>query len=111
VLAVIEKRRILDFGRRHRPYTGSASPAKWAEWIEPMELAATDGAPGRFGELGNIQRAEFVIADFTGQRQSVYCESGFARSLGRPVIWRCRQDAASDFHFEKTFGTRSVEQL
>ena len=50
--------------------------------------------------LAEIQRAEFVIADFTGQRQSVYFEAGFARGLGRQVIWCCRHDDVPNLHFD-----------
>ena len=50
--------------------------------------------------LAEIRLAEFVVADFTGQRQSVYFEAGFARGLGREVIWCCRKDQVDDLHFD-----------
>ena len=50
--------------------------------------------------LAQIRAAEFVVADFTGQRQSVYFEAGFARGLGREVIWCCRDDELKNLHFD-----------
>ncbi|MDE3178774.1 MAG: hypothetical protein KGM47_03860 [Acidobacteriota bacterium] len=47
-----------------------------------------------------IRRAEFIVADFTGQRPSVYYESGFAQGLGREVIWCCREDELAKLHFD-----------
>lgn len=50
--------------------------------------------------LARIRTCEFVVADFTGQRQSVYFEAGFARGLGKEVIWCCRSDEIGDLHFD-----------
>jgi hypothetical protein len=50
--------------------------------------------------LAGIRTSEFVVADFTGQRQSVYFEAGFARGLGKEVIWCCRSDEISNLHFD-----------
>jgi len=50
--------------------------------------------------LARIRTSEFVVADFTGQRQSVYFEAGFARGLGKEVIWCCRSDEVSRLHFD-----------
>lgn len=41
--------------------------------------------------LGEIRRARFVVADFTGQRNSLYYEAAFAAGLGREVISCCRE--------------------
>lgn len=65
-------------------------------WIN--ETRTNEGISDRV--LAEIRRAEFVVADFTGQRQSVYFEAGFARGLGRPVIWCCRQDGVQGLHFD-----------
>jgi len=55
--------------------------------------------------LSEIRLAQFVVADFTGQRGGVYFESGFARGLGREVIWSCRKDELHLVHFDiKHFG-------
>lgn len=50
--------------------------------------------------MAEIRNAQFVVADFTGQRHGVYLRSGFAMGLGRPVIWCCRQDQIEDLHFD-----------
>lgn len=65
-------------------------------WI--VETRTNQGISDRV--LAEIQRAEFVVADFTGQRQSVYFEAGFARGLGRQVIWCCKQDDVRNLHFD-----------
>jgi hypothetical protein len=50
--------------------------------------------------LAGIRTCEFVVADFTGQRQSVYFEAGFAHGLGKEVIWCCRSDETGKLHFD-----------
>ncbi len=50
--------------------------------------------------LSEIRRARFVVADFTGQRQSVYYEAGFAHGLGREVIGCCRSGEAKELAFD-----------
>ena len=50
--------------------------------------------------LAEIRRAQFVVADFTGQRQSVYYEAGFAQGIGRDVIWCCRHDEIDKLTFD-----------
>lgn len=42
--------------------------------------------------LAEIRKSKFVIADFTGQREGVYFEAGFAKGLGLNVIWTCKED-------------------
>jgi nucleoside 2-deoxyribosyltransferase len=39
-----------------------------------------------------INRARFVIADLTGQRQGVYFEAGYAKGLNITVIYTVRKD-------------------
>jgi hypothetical protein len=50
--------------------------------------------------MAEIRDAEFVIADFSGNRGGVYYEAGFARGLGRPVIHCCRDSDFDDRHFD-----------
>ncbi len=50
--------------------------------------------------LGDIRLAPFVVADFTGNRNGVYLEAGFARGLGIPVIHTCREDDFKNAHFD-----------
>jgi hypothetical protein len=42
--------------------------------------------------LTEIKASRFMVADFTGQRQSVYFEAGFAKGMRLDVIWTCRED-------------------
>jgi hypothetical protein len=50
--------------------------------------------------IGGIRSAQFLVADFTLQRQGVYYEAGFAQGLGRPVIRTCRADDFEHLHFD-----------
>ena len=50
--------------------------------------------------LGDIRLAPFVVADFTGNRNGVYLEAGFARGLGIPVVHTCREDHFEQAHFD-----------
>jgi len=50
--------------------------------------------------VAEINRAEFVVADFTLHRAGVYFEVGYAQGLGRPVIWTCRKDELGKTHFD-----------
>jgi hypothetical protein len=50
--------------------------------------------------IASIRRARFVVADFTGHRNGVYFEAGFAQGLGRPVFWTCRKDQMHGLHFD-----------
>lgn len=57
--------------------------------------------------LSEIRRAQFVVADFTGHRNSVYFEAGFAHGIGREVIWCCKEDEISNL----TFDTRHLGHI
>jgi nucleoside 2-deoxyribosyltransferase len=50
--------------------------------------------------IAEIRNAQFMVADFTGQRSGVYYEAGFAMGLGRPVVWSCRKDEIGKLHFD-----------
>ena len=50
--------------------------------------------------LGDIRVAPFVIADFTGNRNGVYFEAGFARGLGITVINTSKRSAFENAHFD-----------
>jgi hypothetical protein len=50
--------------------------------------------------MADIRGAEFMVADFTGGREGVYYEAGFARGLGRDVISCCRCDWFDRIHFD-----------
>jgi nucleoside 2-deoxyribosyltransferase len=52
--------------------------------------------------VAEIRKSRFLVADFTGHRQNVYYEAGFAQGLGLPVIWTCQEDemAKDKVHFD-----------
>ena len=50
--------------------------------------------------LSEIRQAQFVIADYTGHKNGVYYEAGFARALGREVINCCRDTDFDGLHFD-----------
>lgn len=50
--------------------------------------------------LAEIRRSGLLVADFTGHRQGVYFEAGFALGLSVPVIWSCREDDIGNAHFD-----------
>jgi hypothetical protein len=50
--------------------------------------------------IAGIREAQFVIADFTRQRQGVYYEAGFTVGLGRPVIRTCQDTDFDQLHFD-----------
>jgi endogenous inhibitor of DNA gyrase (YacG/DUF329 family) len=83
------------------PYRNGIDPAVRACGYTPVwmkDVPENKGITDRI--LSEIRRAEFIVADFTGQRQSVYFEAGFARGLGREVIWCCRETDVNDLHFD-----------
>lgn len=50
--------------------------------------------------VAEIRKSSLLVADFTGHRQGVYFEAGFALGLGIPVIWCCREDMIAEAHFD-----------
>lgn len=47
-----------------------------------------------------IRQSKLVVADFTGNREGVYFEAGFAMGLGIPVIYTCKEDWFEKIHFD-----------
>ncbi len=50
--------------------------------------------------IADIRKSGLVVADFTGQKNGVYFEAGFALGLGIPVIWTCKESDINDLHFD-----------
>ncbi len=50
--------------------------------------------------LAEIRKSGLLVADFTGQRGGVYFEAGFAKGLGIPVVWTCRDTDIETCHFD-----------
>lgn len=51
--------------------------------------------------IAELRKSRFVVADFTGQRQNVYFEGGFAEGLGIDVIYTCSEKNIKQCHFDK----------
>lgn len=47
-----------------------------------------------------IRRSRFMVADFTGNRGGVYYEAGFAKGLGKTVIFTCHEHDVGGLHFD-----------
>jgi hypothetical protein len=50
--------------------------------------------------MAEIRRSRFVVADYTGRRNGVYFEAGFAMGLGLKVIPTCHSDEIPKLHFD-----------
>ena len=50
--------------------------------------------------IAEIRKSGLLVADFTGNRNGVYFEAGFAMGLGIPVIWTCHKDHIDEVHFD-----------
>jgi len=50
--------------------------------------------------IAEIRKSSLMIADFTGQRNGVYFEAGFAMGLDIPLIRTCREDQIDELHFD-----------
>ncbi len=50
--------------------------------------------------LADIKQSAFVVADFTGHRQNVYFEAGFALGFGLKVIFCVRAGSVEEAHFD-----------
>lgn len=84
-----------------RIYTDGIEPAVRDAGYNPICLK--DGRTNEFVDfriIAEIRKAEIVVADFTGQRNGVYFESGFARALGREVYWTCAEAEKTSLHFD-----------
>lgn len=51
--------------------------------------------------IAEIRACKFCISDFTGQRNGVYFEAGFALGLGKAIIYVCEnEDFVQNSHFD-----------
>jgi nucleoside 2-deoxyribosyltransferase len=57
--------------------------------------------------VAQIRRCRFLVADFTGQRNGVYFEAGFAQGLGRRVICMCHESDKGNLCFD----TRQINHI
>ena len=103
-----------------RPEPGRAFVAMWFDdtteelyygGIRPALMRCDFRPPFRIDEekhnedinfriVAAIKRSSLLVADFTGQRQGVYFEAGFAMGLGIPVIRCCPREDVQNLHFD-----------
>jgi hypothetical protein len=105
--------------RHVRPESRQAFVAMWfnPEMNEPWEKGLKPGTEdagydpirvdmAQFNEkiddriIAEIRRSRFLVVDVTGHRPAVYFEAGFARGLGVPFIFTCREDHFCDCSFD-----------
>jgi len=59
--------------------------------------------------IAEIRRTKFVVADFSGMRSGVFFESGFAKGLGREVIFTVSKENADEL--KEHFDTRQYNHI
>ncbi len=60
-----------------------------------------------FEIMYHIKRSAFVIADVRGDKTNVYYEAGYAKGLGREVIWLCPEKLVKKLPFD----TRNLNHI
>lgn len=50
--------------------------------------------------MHEIIGCKFLVADFTSQNAGVYYEAGYAKALGKTVIYTCKESDFKDVHFD-----------
>jgi hypothetical protein len=76
-------------------------PAIRSAGYQPVRIDAKEYVGGITDEImAEIRRSRFVVADYTGQKNGVYFEAGFALGLGLVVIPTCRADEIAGLHFD-----------
>ena len=99
-------------------YDMAIHPAIEAAGYSPMRIDRTEHNNKIDDQIiSEIRRSKFLIADFTSYevttknddggsenhyipRGGVYYEAGFAKGLGKDVIWTCRKDQHEKLHFD-----------
>jgi hypothetical protein len=82
-------------------YKEGIEPAIRLAGFAPMLISNKEHANKIDDEIiAEIRRSAFLVADFTGHRQNVYFETGFAIGLARQVVWTCRKDEIKHLRFD-----------
>jgi hypothetical protein len=82
-------------------WTNGFHPGIRAAGFRPVRIDKEDYIGGVSDEImAQIRRSRFVVADYTGRRNGVYFEAGFASGLGLSVIPTCRADEIDTLHFD-----------
>jgi hypothetical protein len=88
-------------GSMEKVYETGIAPALEATGFKPMLISRKDHDNKIDDEIiAEINRSGLLIADFTGQRQNVYYEAGYAKGLGIRVIFCCRENQIKEAHFD-----------
>jgi hypothetical protein len=82
----------------------------------PRRIDTKDYVGGVSDEImAEIRGSRFVVADYTGQRNGVYFEAGFAMGLGLTILPTCRANDIDNLHFDikhlNTLLWKTPEQL
>jgi hypothetical protein len=90
------------FGKQVKTaWTDGIQPALEALGYDPLRIDMKEHNEKIDDQIiAEIRKSGLLIADFTGHREGVYFEAGFAMGLGIPVIWTCRKDHIDDVHFD-----------
>jgi len=82
-------------------WLGGFEPGISAAGFVPRRIDKKEYVGGVSDEImAEIRQSRFVVADYTGQRNGVYFEVGFAVGLGLTVIPTCRADEIGKLHFD-----------
>jgi hypothetical protein len=82
-------------------WTNGFDPGIRNAGYRPIRIDAEEYVGGVSDRLiAEIRRSRFLVADYTGQRNGVYFEAGFALGLPLIVIPTCRQDHVANLHFD-----------
>ena len=89
-----------------RAYEEGIRPAIESAGYKPLRIDRKEDLLDKIDDaiIAEIRRSRLVVADFThgdsGARSGVYYEAGFARGLGIPVIFLCKEDRMDELHFD-----------
>lgn len=82
-------------------YAGGFEPALETTGYDPLRIDMKEHNEQIDNKIiAEIRQSGLLVADFTGQREGVYFEAGFAKGLDIPVIWTCREDEYDHLHFD-----------
>jgi len=82
-------------------YSDQIAPGIREAGYEPMRIDFKEHNNDVVAEiLSEIRQSRFLVSDFTGQRNGVYFEAGFAMGLSLPIIWMCHEDEIEKCAFD-----------
>jgi hypothetical protein len=82
-------------------WTNGFYPAIRAAGFRPVRIDREEYVGSVSDEImAEIRRSSFLVADYTGHRNGVYFEAGFAAGRGLTVIPTCRASDMDNLHFD-----------